>query len=302
MGTEARIVLYAQSRERAEDAARAAFARIAALDAVLSDYRNESELVTALLKGKEVPLPLSDDLFTVLRASLALSEETKGAFDVTVGVLTGHTVNARYTRDPRTGVVREMPGCAVLRRVGWKSVELDTTARTVTFKQGGMRIDLGGIAKGYAADEALEVLRAHKVDRALVSIGGDLVAGRAPPDADGWRIEVANADTAHATMVIANQAVSTSGDTEQHVDSGGVRYSHVIDPRTGVPLTSRVAATVLAPTGVEADGWSTAVTVLRDSARARFIAAHPEATFYVRTITSGPAPARPPPAQCVIAE
>jgi thiamine biosynthesis lipoprotein len=302
MGTEARIVLYARSRARAEEAAKAAFARIGALDAALSDYRSESELSTVLLKGEHIPLPVSADLFTVLRASLALSEETNGAFDVTVGMVTSARRDAKAWRARGHGATLVSPACDAVRGIGWRSVVLDTTSRTVMFRHRDMRLDLGGIAKGFAADEALDVLRAREIDRALVSIGGDLVAGRAPPGAQGWRVDIAGADSAHATMIVENQALSTSGDMEQHVDSGGVRYSHVIDPRTGVPLTSRIAATVLAPTGIEADGWATAVTVLTDSARARFVAAHPEATFYVRTTAVGPAPARPPPRLCANAE
>ena len=178
MGTEARIVLYAPSRERAEDAAKAAFARIAALDAALSDYRNGSELVTVLLKGAQVPVPLSDDLFTVLRASLALSEETKGAFDVTVGMLTSAR-RVRYATIGRgVGAIAVSRACDVVRGITWRSITLDTVARTVVFKHPDMRLDLGGIAKGYAADEVLEVLHEHNLDRALVSIGGDLVANR----------------------------------------------------------------------------------------------------------------------------
>ena len=299
MGTEARIVLYARSRAGAEDAAQAAFARIAALDATLSDYRKTSELLAVLMRGERVPVRVSDDLFAVLRASLALSEETNGAFDVTVGALTSlrRDTGARTMRGVRE--TTQLTPCEALSRVGWKYVVLDTVEHTVAFRLSGIRLDVGGIAKGYAADEALEVLRAHDIDRALVSIGGDLVAGRAPPDATGWRVDVAGADSAHASITIENRAVSSSGDTEQHVDSAGVRYSHVVDPRTGQPLTSRIAATVIAATGMEADGWATAATVLSDTARARFVAAHPEATFHIRTIESGPPPALPPPAHCV---
>lgn len=304
MGTEARIVLYAPSRAVADTAARAAFARIAQLDATLSDYRESSELLRVLLRGENIPVRVSDDLFTVLRASLVLSEETNGAFDITVGVLTARGRTPRRTRTPRTGVVtevprNELPPCVLLPRMGWKNVVLDTVARTVLFKSPDMRLDLGGIGKGYALDGALDVLRNHGVERALVSMGGDIVAGRAPPGSPGWGITVDDADSAHRAITLENAALSTSGDTEQFRDSAGVRLSHVIDPRTGAPLTLRLKASVRAPTGVQADGWSTAVTVMDSAARARFIAAHPEADFHVRTSGVGPAPAVRPETGCI---
>jgi len=288
MGTEARLVLYAPSQSAAETAARAGFARIGQLDSALSDYRRESELVSVLMQGANVPVPVSDDLMTVLGASLALSAETEGAFDVTVGRL---TVRQRFWRTAggRTTTVE----CASS-GADWRRIMLDTVARTVVLKSPGMRLDFGGIGKGYAADEALAALRAHGVERALVSIGGDIVAGAAPPGMPGWRVNVEAADSAHRSMVFENGALSTSGDTEQFLDGDSVRNSHVIDPRTGAPLTSRLMATVHAPTGMQADGWSTAVTVMDSTARAKFIAAHPEGQFYVRVNGDGPPPARRP--------
>ena len=120
------------------------------------------------------------------------------------------------------------------------------------------------------------------VERALVALGGDIVVGQAPPGAHGWRITVEHADSAHADLWLERAAVSSSGDTEQFVELGGRRYSHVVDPRTGLGLTHRVAATVVAPDGTSADAYATAVTILDPERRAAFIAAHPEATFYVR--------------------
>ena len=146
-------------------------------------------------------------------------------------------------------------------------------------------LDLGGIAKGYAADRALEVLQQRGISRALIEIGGDVRAGDPPPGRNGWRIEIAYADSANRFIELANQALASSGDTEQYVEIDGRRYSHVVDARTGLGLTSRIAATVLAPDGVTADALATTLTLLdpRDGAlllRERF----PTAQAYLRFV------------------
>jgi thiamine biosynthesis lipoprotein len=282
MGTKARVVLYAADAVSAQAAAAAAFARIAQLDASLSDYRRDSELSVLAAQAGSVPVPIGQDLYTILRYALALSEETDGAFDVTAGPLV-----AQWRRARRTGRLPEAPALDDAReRVGWRYLLLDTVKHTVLLARPGMSLDLGGIAKGYAADRALDTLRLHGVDRALVELGGEIVVGRAPPGSEGWRIELENADLAHHSMTLENVAISSSGNAEQFVDIDGVRYSHVIDPRTGKALTHHDAATVIARAGMMADAYATAVTVLDETQRTRFIAAHPEARFYLRNPTA----------------
>src|SRR6185503_19366613 len=129
------------------------------------------------------------------------------------------------------------------------------------------QLDLGGIAKGYAGDEAIRVLREHGVKSALFEAGGDIVVSDAPPGKKGWEIELQNG----SRIELADAAVSTSGDTVQFVEIGGVRYSHVIDPRTGTGLTEHYMATVIAPRGIATDSLSTAATVLGKRAGERLI-------------------------------
>ena len=128
-----------------------------------------------------------------------------------------------------------------------------------------MRLDLGGIAKGYILEEALHTLRSAGVRRALIEAGGDIVVGDAPPDRDGWRIDVTGADREFAARAakLTNAALATSGPTAQFVEIDGVRYSHVVDPRTGVGLTNHVTAHVIARDGATADALATALTVAR---------------------------------------
>jgi len=272
MGMAVRIVVYAADDATARRAARAAYARIAELEDVMSDYRPESEVRRLAARAGE-PVRVSDELFVVLARAVDLWRRSEGAFDVTVGPFVELWRTAR-----RTGA---LPLRAALdsaaRRVGSDKVHLDSVARTVRLDTPGMRIDLGGIAKGYILDRALDALRVQGVTRALLEAGGDIVLGDPPPGRRGWRIAIAAGDT-----ILANRAVSTSGDTEQFVIIGGVRYSHVIDPRTGMGLTSRREATVVAPDGVTADGLATALTLLDDARGARVLQSFPQAVARVR--------------------
>ena len=155
---------------------------------------------------------------------------------------------------------------AALKLVGWRNVVLDEKAHTVQLLKAGMRLDLGGIAKGYAADEGLAVLKKNGVTRALVAAGGDIAVSGPPPDAAGWKIAIAplkeDADSDGPVMVLHDAAVSTSGDAEQYVEIDGKRYSHIVDPKTGIGLVGRMSATVVAPHGIVADGHTKIVAVL----------------------------------------
>jgi thiamine biosynthesis lipoprotein len=258
MGVQARIVLWAPGRPVAEAAAAAAFARIAELDEALSDYRSESELSRLSRHAVGEPVPVSEDLFRVLRRSQELAERSAGAFDVTVGPVVVLWREARRTgQHPADSAIRR-----AVKQLGWRQLRLDEGARTAALGRSGMRLDLGGIAKGHACDEALRVLAQHGVTRALVELGGDLVVGEPPPGSDGWPIAVATTDTIHRVGSYARVAISASGDAEQFVAIGGRRYSHVVDPRTGQALTSRIGVTVIGPDALTSDGLATLVSVL----------------------------------------
>jgi FAD:protein FMN transferase len=275
MGTLVRVVLYAESRRAGEAAAAAAFARIAAIDARLSDYRDDSEVAALSRAAAGVPVPVSADLFVVLAASDALARRTGGAFDVTAGRLTHLWRRARHTNIwPEAGRV-----AAARAAGGFARVRLDAARREVTVDAAAIAIDPGGIAKGYAADEAMLVLRSLGITSALVGLGGDLVAGDPPPGQAGWRVAIprlAAPGTAADPFWIelAHAAVSTSGDAEQWMTVGGVRRSHVIDLRTGWPLTGRTATSVVARRGIDADALSTAVAIVGREAGAALLRDH----------------------------
>ncbi|HYV34693.1 MAG TPA: FAD:protein FMN transferase [Gemmataceae bacterium] len=262
MGTRFRIVLYAPSEAIAKQASDAAFARIAELDAIMSDYKQESELMRLCKKAGGEPVAVSDDLFDVIAKSLEISRLTDGAFDITVG-----PVVRLWRRARRTAKMPDANELAEARKlVGFGQVQIDAKKKTVRLTTKGILLDLGGIAKGYAAQAALEILRRHGIQRALVAAGGDIVVGDAPPEAKGWRVGIAPLEDPNAKpsryLSLVNASVSTSGDTEQYVVINGKRYSHIVDPKTGLGLTERMSCTVIAKDGNMADGMATALCVL----------------------------------------
>lgn len=260
MGSPARIILFAPDEAQARAAARAAYARLAELDAILSDYRQDSETNRLCAQPADDWTPISADLFRVLDRAGGISEQTDGAFDCTVGPLTRRWRQARTEgRLPQPQELSELRS-----RVGWRLVELDPQAQACRLAAEGIQFDFGGIGKGYAADRAVEVMRRMGVPRCLVDFGGDLAAGDPPPGERAWRVEI---ETGYGSgprpiVRVANAGVATSGDTEQFIEFRGQRYSHILDPATGLGLTTRTAATVVAPDGATADALASAVCVL----------------------------------------
>ncbi len=262
MGSKFTIVLYAPDEEAANRAFQAAFARIAALDACLSDYSAESELAkfSAAAPTPE-PVHLSDDLFAVLTLAQDISEQSQGAFDVTVGPLTRLWRRARY--------LHEMPSESRLRdaraAVGHRYLTLDPATHTARLLQPRMRLDLGGIGQGFAVDQAMLELRKCGIERAIINASGDLLASGPPPGQPGWLVGIGPLQPNAKPSVfghLAHQAISTSGDAFQFVELNQVRYSHIVDPRTGLGLTERSSVSILAQDCTHADALATAASVM----------------------------------------
>jgi thiamine biosynthesis lipoprotein len=285
MGVQVAITVYAPDRPTGEAACRAAFARIAELDDILSDYRPTSELNRLCAQAGGPPVRVSEDLFAALSQAHALAERSGGAFDATVGPF------VRLWREARKAgkLPTDEEWQAAAKLVGWRNVRLDPAARTVELLLPGMRLDLGGIAKGYALDQALLALREHGTPRALIAAGGDIVLGDPPPDRKGWRIRVWQAEKGKRRLVLANCGVSTSGDTEQFVEIDGQLYSHIIDPRSGLRHGEPILATVVAPDATTSDSLATACVVLGEEEGQKLVASVPGATLYLR---KAEAPAR----------
>ena len=271
MGTIARIVLYAPDEQLALEASRTAFERMTALENMLSDYRPESELNQLCRDALGSPKPVSPDLFEVLSESQALAGKTGGAFDVTVGPVVQLWRRARRQKElPPSDRLAE-----ARKLVGHQKLQLDSRSQTALLLIPGMKLDLGGIAKGYAADQALRALQSKGIEMALVGIGGDIALGAPPPEKSGWRIEIDPGPAFKAKpfkpLLLSRAGVSTSGDAEQFVEISGKRYSHIVDPRTGMALLGNRSVTIVAANATASDALATALCVMGPKAGLRFI-------------------------------
>ncbi len=257
-----RIVLYSEDAEAATAAATAALDRIRQLNGILSDYDPESELNRLCrTAGTGQCMPVSDDLWRVLVRSREISQASGGAFDVTIGPVSRLWRRARRRREhPRNDLLED-----ALKLVDYRFMEFDPARQCMVLKMSGMQLDLGGIGKGYAIDEALRTLREKGVRRAMVDAAGDIGALDAPPEMPGWRIAVAAIDAEappETFLWLKHAAVAHSGDAWQYVEIDGVRYSHLVDPKTGLGLTDRSTVTVVGANAMTADALASAVSVM----------------------------------------
>lgn len=263
MGVEWVVTVHAATAAAGDAAIAAALDEVGRLDAILSDYRPESEL-SRLSAAAPTPRPVAvgDDLWDVLTRAVAVRDASDGAFDPTVGPLTTLWRQARKTGQLPTP--RKL--AAALAATGPGTLRLVEEPRGVALLRPGMRLDLGGIGMGFAIDRVLALLRSRGVAAALVDASGDVGASAPPPGDDGWRIAVdpIPGSTAVGTqrVLLARAAVTTSGDARQAVSIGGRRYSHVVDPRTGLGIDGPAACTVIAPDATAADALATAANVL----------------------------------------
>ncbi|HLA83710.1 MAG TPA: FAD:protein FMN transferase [Thermoguttaceae bacterium] len=284
MAVPIRVVLYSPDAQTANRATEALLTEVRRQNGIFSDYNPASEARRLCDRADySTPLKVSGDLFQVLLAAQGLSEQSAGAFDVTVGPLT-HL----WRRTIRRGVLPSSKRLDEARsQVGYKLVKLDPEGKTVALLKPGMRLDFGGIAKGYALDRAMDILRREGITRTLIQFGGDIRLGDPPPGKSGWRIGIGASEDRSAPLyfvTLRNVAVATSGDASQFVEINGRRYSHIIHPQSGLGLTDRDAVTVIAPRSILADALSTTVSVLGPTEGLKLAERLPEtAVLIVRT-------------------
>ncbi len=259
------------SQQQAIDAA---FAEVRAADQLLSIHREDSRLSHLNLAAAAGPASVDAELFRVLQEAFLLAARSGGAFDPTVRPLVdlwGFLHKERF-HVPSEPELREALG-----RVGHRHVHFDDKARTLRFNRPGMSIDPGGFGKGYAVDRAIERLRACGVTAAMVKAGGDLRVLGLPPGQDHWVVQIEDPAKRGQRVPIALRggALSTSGNYENFFEANGVRYGHLLDPRTGRPVDGVLSCTVTAATCLEADALATACSVLGPEASLmRFGASH----------------------------
>ncbi|MGC8743774.1 MAG: FAD:protein FMN transferase [Verrucomicrobiia bacterium] len=262
MGTWWRIVLYATDKELAEKAANEAFKKIAELDDKFTDYYAESQLMQLCYKSGNGEVKVDDELYDIISKAIQISEKTDGAFDITAGP----SIQLWRWSGRHNQLASKEKMDAALKLVGYKKIKLNPKNRSITLTDAGMRLDLGGIAKGYGADTALKILKKYGISRALVAASGDIAVGEPPPGKKGWKIEIGSGEnktnTLGITLVLKNKGVSTSGDVEQFIEINGIKYSHILNPKTGLGLTNRIQVTVIAECATKSDPLATACCVL----------------------------------------
>lgn len=262
MAIPVKVVFYAPDNGNANSAAKAVFDRFHELNHVLSDYDPDSELSRlCLTAGSGKAVRLSPELWTVLNYAQRIATRSEGAFDVTVGPVVHLWRRARRRKDLPPPEKLE----AAKQLVGRHLLVLDPERHTAELRKPGMLIDLGGIAKGYAVDEGLAVLRRHGITRAMIHAGGDIGLGDPPPGKTGWSVGVGLLEPLGPPtqmLTVCRCSVSTSGDMWQFVVIDGKRYSHIVDPRTGIGLTDHCSVTIVGPNGISTDPLGKVVAIL----------------------------------------
>ena len=287
MAVAIRIVLYAPNEAEAKRAADAAFSRIHELNGIMSDYDPQSELMRLCARSKPGnPVAASGDLWRVLSHAQRVAEQSDGAFDVTVGPVVRLWRRARRQHElpspERLAEARKL--------VGYRLVHLIPEGHQVELLKPGMILDLGGIAKGDACDQALAVLDSRGLGRAMIEAGGDVVLGDPPPGKPGWIVGVCSPTTDSPPtryLALSRVAVDTSGDAFQYLQLGGRRYSHIVDPRTGMGLTDGSKVTVVAPNGLTGDPLTKVVAVLGPQRGLKLIDETPRAAAWLLRATEG---------------
>jgi thiamine biosynthesis lipoprotein len=243
------------------EAAEAAFAEIRRIDRLLSTYKPDSEISRVNRRAAQEPVAVGPDFLNVLAASRVYYDLSGGVFDPTIRPLMEIWKEAR--RENRLPTGEQLQKAAAL--VDLSKVKVDPQAHAVRFLQEGMSLDFGGIAKGYAADRAIEVLKAHGVTRAIIDAGGNFYALGTPLDKPQWEAGIRHPlkhDEVIMRFPISDKGVATSGSYERFFEIGGKKYSHIINPHTGRPVEGMLSATIVADDAIAADALSTSVFVL----------------------------------------
>jgi thiamine biosynthesis lipoprotein len=254
MGTTFTLIFYAPSKSQAEQVSAQAFGRIEELNHIFSDYLEQSE-ISQLSKKAGQKVPVSEELWYLIRLSKQISKDSDGAFDVTIGPLSRLWRRAiRQQEFPDSGRISE-----ARKLVNYKWIKLYPASQKVKLKKAGMALDFGGIAKGYAIDEAFRILSSSGIKSVLVDGGGDLYISASPPDGSSWDIRNHRGEPMKPEPPVA---IASSGDQYRYLSWMGKRFSHIVDPVKGVGLENSKVITVMAPSATIADALASALSVL----------------------------------------
>ncbi|KQS31560.1 FAD:protein FMN transferase [Dyadobacter sp. Leaf189] len=258
MGSPFKLVFYTTSDTLAKRAADNAFRRVEELNEIMSDYRDGSEINRlSAQSGSGKWVPVSKDLFDILAISQDISKKCDGVFDVTLG-----PVVQMWRHATRKGTFPSEQEIADARsKTGYNKMKLNAKTRSVLLTQKGMRLDIGGLGKGFAAEEALKELKKLGITSAMMDAGGKIVMTNPPPGTEGWNITISNGSDSLKTIQLANTSLATSGPTYRYMEYKGVRYSHIVDPKTGIGLLFHVRTTAICDGGTISDALATAFSV-----------------------------------------
>ncbi len=258
MGTEVSVYLWSEDPESGRQALEEVFAEASRIDRLMSTYKADSEISMINREAAEGPVVVGEELFRLVQRSLDISVLTLGAFDITFDSVGQHYDFRAQKRPDSTTVASEREN------IDYRNVRLDQATHSIAFLKAGVRINLGGIAKGYVVERGVDLLRRHGIESAIVTAGGD---SRLLGDRHGrpWMVGIRDprVDGKVAISVpLVDEAISTSGDYERYFEEDGVRYHHIIRPETGAPASGVHSATVFGPDAVITDALSTSVFVM----------------------------------------
>jgi thiamine biosynthesis lipoprotein len=256
------IEAYGPDADALARSAEEAFDEVDRIDRLMSHYRADSALSRINREAAQHPVAVDPELFDFIADAMRYSRDSDGAFDITVGPLM--KAWGFFHGEGRVPAENEL--AAARRHVGGVHVVLNPGSSTIAFDHSGVELDLGGIAKGYAVDRAIRLLSQRQITAALISAGGSTLYGLgAPPGRDGWAVMIqdpVDARRVALTVQLKDRALSIAGGSEKSFEAGGVRYSHIMDPRTGRPVQGMLSVAVLASSGTIGDALDNALFVL----------------------------------------
>jgi thiamine biosynthesis lipoprotein len=262
MGSSFNIIFYHRDSAEAMSLAKECFLIVDSLTTIFSDYNSESEIGKLALQTNQTGIKISDELFSMIIRSKDAWKRSDKTFDITIGALTQLWRKAKKeNRFPSETEIKTAKD-----QTGFKNLIINERSKTISFKKPGIRLDFGGIVPGYTAQRVIDFLKTKNINIALIDASGDIVMNDAPPGKDGWAIGINLPENQNEIwekkLELKNFAVSTSGDVYRYTIHNGIKYSHIIDPKTGYGLTSQRNVTIITKYGADADWLATACSIL----------------------------------------
>ncbi len=272
MGTQFKIILYSKNHITAQTIVNQCFKKVDDLNLIFSDYQEVSEISQlSQSAGKDKKIKVSASLWRVLCTSKWYYKKSKGAFDITIGPLS----KLWRSMFRRSEIFNGVKINNAKFKVGFNKINFFPLSKKVQLVQKGMRLDLGGIAKGYTVDEMVKILQQAGIQQFLVDGGGDLYVGNPPPDKEGWAVQIITSDNqgkkVAQQLILKNTAIASSGDTYRFLAHNGKRYSHIIDPRTGYGVVDQKIINVQATSCMKADAIASTLSIINEKEAAIFL-------------------------------